>query len=70
MPLLKLFEGQVRFQISTALTSLPVKILLCHTEMMDCQCCGVLLHVGLGHGWALAMVLHDNITLEGVPCHS
>ena len=70
MSLLKLSKGRARFEISTPPTSLPVKILLCHTKMMDCECCSVLLYVGLGHGCALAMVLHDNFMLEGVPSHS
>ena len=68
---LETLRGAARFErISTTLTSLPVKILLCHTKMMDCHCCGVLLYVGLGHEWALAMVLPDNFTLEGVLCGS
>ena len=33
---------------------------------MDCKGCQVLLYVCLGHEWALAMVLRDNFTLEGV----
>ena len=62
--------GATRFENSTSITSLPAKILLCHTKTMDCHCCGVLLYVGLGHEWALAMVLPDNFTLEGVLCGS
>ena len=63
-------RGSARFENLNSLASLPVKILLCHTKMMDCQCCGVLLYVGFGHGWALTMVLHDNLMLEGDSCHS
>ena len=63
---LETLRGATRFENPTAITSLPGKILLCHTKMMDCHCCGVLLYVCLGHGWALAMVLPDNFTLEGV----
>ena len=60
-----------RFENPTAMiTSLPAKILLCHTKTMDCHCCGVLLCVGLGHDWALAMVLPDNFTFKGVLCGS
>ena len=67
---LETLRGATRFENSTAITSLPGGILLCHTKMMDCHCCGVLLYVGLGHEWALVMVLPDNFTLEGVLCGS
>ena len=70
MPLLNPSEGQRGSKFRPRLQSLPVKILLCHTKMMDCQCCGVLLYVGLGDEWALAMVLHVNFTIKRVPCHS
>ena len=63
-------EELARFETSTAITSLPGKIWLCHTKMLDCHCFLVLLYVSLGHEWALAMVLCDNFTLEGVPCRS
>ena len=59
-------RGAARFQNPTAITSLPVKILLCHTKMMDFHCFRVLLYVSLGHEWALAMVLHDYLALEPV----
>ena len=63
-------QGSMRFENLTIITSLPGKWLVYHTKMVDCQCCGLLLYVCLGHGWALAMVLHYYFTLEGVPCHS
>ena len=64
---LETLRGATRFENSTAITSLPGKILLlCHSKMMDCHCCGVLLYASLGHEWALAMVLPDNFMLEGV----
>ena len=67
---LETLPGATRFENSTAITSLPAKMLLRHTKMMDIHCFGVLLYVGLGHGWALAMVLPDNLALEGVLCGS
>ena len=68
---LETLRGAARFEENwTVITSLSGKILLCHTKMMDCHCFLVLLYVGLGHEWALAMVLRDNFTLEGAPCHS
>ena len=67
---LESLRGAARFENLTAATSLSGKILLCHTKMMDFHCFRVLLYVGWGHGWALAMVLRGNFTLEGVPCHS
>ena len=68
---LETLRGATRFENLTAIASVLGKILLCHTKMMDCHCFLVLLYAGLGHEWALAMVLRDNFTLEGVlACHS
>ena len=67
---LETLRGATRFEHLISITSLPGKILVCHTKMMDCHYCELLLYIGLGHEWALAMVLPDNFTLEGVLCGS
>ena len=67
---LETLVGQARSEKSIPAKTLPGKILVCHTLMMDCHCFRVLLYVCLGHGWDVTRVLHDNLALERVPSHS